>query len=201
MNFIPQQATLLFPFASPPPQVLMETFFLRKIERHNGISTEPQAGVLYYPVVRKLMMKRLHNSLAVADARIKYEGKLTELSQSLMSIAPAMEFDAVVCVPSSDPKSLFPYRDAFQQLNPSAVDLSKYFSRPPATSSTDNITPENRLSATKFVPPVDVAPVRRVLIVDDVLDTGVSAAAVAIAIKRKWAAVTTFGFTCAVWMT
>lgn len=198
MNISPQRTEILLPFALQP-QVLMETFFLCKIEQRRGVSIQAQAGVFYYPAARKLM-KGLLTSETVQVAREKYEGKLAELSRVLMSIVPAVKFDAVACVPSSEPESLAPYRDAFQGLNPSAFDLSAYLIRPPETSSTDDVTPENRLRAIVFAPPKEVAAVGRVLIIDDVLDTGVSAAAVAIAIKGQWPAVSAFGLACPAWI-
>jgi hypothetical protein len=198
MNLTPQRAELLLPFASQP-QVLMETFFLCKIEQRSGVSIQAEAGVFYYPAARKLL-KGLLNFETVQLAKRQYEGKLPELSHTLMSIVPAAEFDAVACVPSSAPEFLAPYRDAFRELNPSVVDLTVYLSRPPGTTSTDDLAPEIRLFATVFAPPADVAAGGRVLIIDDVLDTGVSAAAVAIAINRKWPAVSTFGLTCPAWI-
>jgi predicted amidophosphoribosyltransferase len=198
MHITPSCAALVLPFA-PQSEVPMETFFLCKIEQRQGVSIQGHAGVFYYPAARRLM-KQMLNFETVQLAKKEYERNLPTLSHALMSIIPAAEFDAIACVPSSEPEFLVPYRRAFQQFNPLAVDLSAYLSRPPGTTSTDEVPPETRLHATVFAPPADVPAVRRIIVIDDVLDTGVSAAAVAISIRAQWPMVSSFSLACAVWI-
>jgi predicted amidophosphoribosyltransferase len=145
-------------------------------------------------------MKGLLHLDTVRLAKCTYEQNAAIYADSLVNGLIGDSFDAIAAIPTSDRKAQEPYFRSIEDRWPGIMDLSPFLIR--SASSTGGVPCEQRLDATTFQPPTNVQSKTEILLVDDVLDSGVSAAAVIRAIKRVWREVTpTFTICCPLWIT
>jgi hypothetical protein len=197
-NYQPQHEDIVLPLDCGAQRHPVRLVFLHKAVHVTGRSIEPASGHFYYLAVRKLMKSVLHLE-SVQMAKLRYEQGAPVYAQLLMNGVSAQTFDAVAAIPTSDPTVQDPYKHAFKQRWTDAPDLSPYLSR--SASSTDEVPCEERLDGTTFRPPPALPSTGRILLIDDVLQSGVSAASALRAIERVWTDVSLqFTLCCPLWI-
>lgn len=148
------------------------------------------------PLYHLQRVRRNDNSYAQ-----EYKKCEQEFVKALVSRIDQIAFDAIVCVPSSRPELQAPYRDAILLLKPGVADYSSCISRvnDGIDSSTDK-TFEERVD--NFQLDIDSLPDDvKLLVIDDILRTGSSAAAVMKRFQITNASVSSFSLVCALWIT
>jgi hypothetical protein len=193
--YTPKRRALLFPLTGGQPAHPAELFFLHTFEQVKGISVERESGWFYYLALRKLF-----KGMNAEATQAHYERHLMLLVPALMDSIPR-EFDALACAPSSSPETLAPYRDQYLSRSPEVVDLSSAVSRDPDLSSTAEATCARRLHGVTFEPWADLSGIRAILLIDDVLDTGVTIAAMINAIQETANRPLRYGVACPLWIT
>lgn len=182
-NCQPQHEEVVLPFRCGTPCHPVRIVFLHKAIHIQGKSIAPNSGDFYYLAVRKLM-KQVRRSITVQQARSRYEKAAPAYARTLISGLSTVEYDAVAAIPTSEEGIQAPYLHAVRESRPDVLDLSPHLIR--TASSTDDVSCEERLEGSIFRPPADMPKARSVLLLDDVIDSGISAAAAIRAIERAW---------------
>jgi hypothetical protein len=186
---------LSFPLSDGEAARQADFFFLHTVEQVQGTSVERESGWFYY-----LALRRLFKGMNFETSQAFYERHLGLLVPALMDSIPT-DFDALACAPSCSPETLAPYRDRYLSRSPKVVDLSASFSRDCGLSSTAHATRDRRLHGTTFEASADLCGVCTLLLVDDVLDTGVTIAAMINAVEKNLGRPLKYGVACPLWIT
>jgi predicted amidophosphoribosyltransferase len=109
------------------------------------------------------------------------------------------EVDALVVVPSESDEML-DYRDAILRQHSNIVDISSRVQRAHNISSTSGHNCEERMNAMTYTPSASDNILRRLLILDDVVDTGCSIASLVKALYDNLNLNLQFAAACLVWM-
>jgi len=131
----------------------------------------------------------------------RYISHADEYAATLMDGAHEDDVGAFICVPTKRPTFMAPYRSAYLRKNPAAIDLTDRLTAPFTWSSTSTATAEERAAELSFEPPDGSSPSQHILVVDDVLHSGTSAAAVMMRVA-KWNLIcdVRLSLACALWM-
>jgi hypothetical protein len=159
-----------------------------------------KAGCLRYLADRKLYEK-LGPTIDWQAARAEYDRHLPLLARTLAELIPA-GLDAIACVPSSALEDIIaPYRDSIAKRLPHLTDLTNSLAQQPGSGSDSGRSATERLDAMTFTPPSDrSASFHKVLLVDDVFQSGVSLASAALAIQKHTPHQLEFVAACALWV-
>ncbi len=198
-NYQAQHEDVVLPIRCAVPTYCARLVFLHKAVHVKGRSIESTSREFYYLAVRKLM-RSLLNLESVQLSKRKYEQHASVYAELLVNGLTGDAFDAVAAIPTSDKTVQEPYLRAVEKRWPDVTNLNSFLSR--SASSTDRVSCEERLNGTTFQPPTNLENKARILLIDDVLDSGVSAAAVIRAISRVGSDVTRqFTICCPLWIT
>jgi hypothetical protein len=158
------------------------------------------AGSLRYLAVRKIYEKSPGLMRAQTDLA-SYNRDRSTFERCLAEMIPN-GIDAIACVPSSVlSKIISPYRDAIVSRFPDIIDLTKTLTQQPGNASNSNRSQAERLEAITFTPSCDwPATIRRIVLVDDVWQSGTSLASAAIAFQRQTSVQLEFVGACALWV-
>jgi hypothetical protein len=198
-SYQPKIESVALPFGCVAPTDAARLVYLHKARHESGKSIASASGHFYFLAVRKLM-KPLLDLSTVQASKAAYEQAAPIYAELLAALPAIGSFDAVATIPTGDLTVLAPYEEAIHRRSISAQILSPYLQR--SGSSTDNIPCEERLERTTFDPLPGMVPSAHVVLIDDVIDSGVSAAAAIRAFKRIWKD-TDLRFTvvCPLWIT
>ena len=203
MRYTAQRDSVSVPFSQP--QMVVTLHYLAKVV---GVSVT-ECGPLYVlQGARNGVLAKLRRG-DCGEGRQQWADELfeqyishtDEYAATLMDGAHEDDVSALICVPTKRPTFIAPYRSAYLRKNPAAIDLTDRLNAPLTWSSTSTATAEERAAQLGFEPPDGFSPGQHILVVDDVLHSGTSAAAVMMRVAQ-WNPLcdVRFSLACALWM-
>lgn len=142
---------------------------------HKG--TEP-GGFGYLQSVRSGILKARYSDPEKSPAAVEYKA-MQKFSASSLAQQVVGTVDAVISPPSSYPEHAEPYRRAILAKHPQAIDLSDSVSRKMKVSSGAGASLADVLSSLEYQPGIRLNDFKHIVIVDDIMNRGVTAAALA----------------------
>jgi len=158
------------------------------------------AGSLRYLSNRKLYKKAPLATQAENDLA-RYNRDAPAFASRLSELIPP-GLDAIACVPSSVLTDIIlPYREPIIKRFPNLTDLTCFLEQQQGNSSDGDRTETERLKAMRFTPPVGwPGSVNKILLVDDVWQSGTSLPSAAVAINEKTPYPLEFIAACPLWV-
>ncbi len=108
----------------------------------------------------------------------EYVDRAPEFGSLLMAATPKDQVSAIVCVPTKRKRFMAPYRIAAATICDKALDLTDYLSAQTGWSSDETLPLDKKITQLDFRPAENLDPGNHLLVVDDVINSGASAAAV-----------------------
>jgi adenine/guanine phosphoribosyltransferase-like PRPP-binding protein len=127
-----------------------------------------------------------------------YVDHVTEIATQLVTAAGIQECDVMLGVPTTRGDLLRPYLEAARSLHGGIVDLTTVVRREPGAGSTSRLSFAERQAQHKLTGPLPA--MRRLLILDDFLATGESAAHVIEVVRHHAAAMPEVVIAAALWV-
>lgn len=137
------------------------------------LSRDPAADIAYPQRVRSMVKVQ---GARLDDMKLRYDAGLTLWAGQLSAHIEA-PVSAVVSPPSDHPQLTSPYRDALLRAFPGAVDLTDRLARSGSAKAGEGAGFKDLLAALDYTPHGDESGLARIVIVDDVVKTGTTAAA------------------------
>ena len=177
---------------------------------HKSMGTDiTKAGPLYVPqAARNGVLAKLQGGDAGeakqrwAEALFdEYIQRADEFATNLIETTPTSEVTAFVCVPTTRPTFMAPYHSAATRLCNGAIDLTPHLTPLAGWSSRSVIPLDQKVAQLDFHPPENINPGQNVLVVDDVINSGSSVAAVIQRIANYYSEKPlVFTVACALWI-
>jgi hypothetical protein len=113
-----------------------------------------------------------------------YEGTLS-WNKTLLASAVKGDVDALVSPPSDYAWLTEPYRDKLRRKFPTATDLTDHFSREGSVRASKGATLNEVIDSLTYMPTGSEKEYRRILIIDDTFNRGVTASAILTRLKEN----------------
>jgi hypothetical protein len=203
MLYAPQHEVVSLPFGNPTEKV--ELYYL-----HKAIGLDvTKAGPLYVlQAGRNGILEKLRRGDCGEEKRQWAEKLFDDYVENAQAFAgdlfgavPAQSISAVVCVPTMRKVFMSPYRSAATALCSRAADLTDHIIPDPEWSSRAVLSVEQKAAQLNCQIPERIDPGLHILVVDDVIKSGASIAALIQKIKNHYAGrQMKFTVACALWL-
>lgn len=165
-----------------------------------AIHPTPGAGVLaFLHHVRSGNYERVTGNDPEATFGDAYRRSVPSFAGQLTRALADCHFDAILSPPSSRADA-DAYRAAFATQHPTAMDLTNAFSRSGKVKSGPGTSLPELIADLAFSPPTGIGNCQTILIVDDVLGDGKTAAAIIERLKPHVPRDATFTLACPLWV-
>jgi hypothetical protein len=161
--------TITIPLNDPDAHISV-----RVVALHKGKGAGPFD---YFQSMRSGLLKRLSADPEDTETARAYHRNKERYFAMLANAVPT-DADAVISPPSRMPWQAEPYRQAILSKNPKAADLTPQVTRTGKTFAGEGATIEAVAAGLNYAPTGQEHTIRRLVIVDDTLTTGTTAAAI-----------------------